>query len=75
MTVTGLGWQDVLAAVRVVRPCAGPNLGFQQQLQEFETTQAKQVSRVKWGVREFKYTTALQGKVKLCIICVQYNKK
>uniref|UniRef100_A0A3B4G6X1 Dual specificity protein phosphatase 22-B-like n=1 Tax=Pundamilia nyererei TaxID=303518 RepID=A0A3B4G6X1_9CICH len=36
MTVTGLGWQEALAAVKVVRPCAGPNLGFQRQLQEFE---------------------------------------
>jgi len=44
MTVTGLGWQEALAAVRVVRPCAGPNLGFQRQLQEFEATQADQVS-------------------------------
>ncbi|KAG7214793.1 hypothetical protein INR49_010685 [Caranx melampygus] len=40
MTVTGLGWQEALAAVRVARPCAGPNLGFQRQLQEFESTQA-----------------------------------
>lgn len=44
MTVTGLGWQEALAAVRVARPCAGPNLGFQRQLQEFEATQADQVS-------------------------------
>lgn len=44
MTVTGLGWQEALAAVRAVRPCAGPNLGFQRQLQEFEATQADEVS-------------------------------
>lgn len=43
MTLTGLGWQDVLAAVRVVRPCANPNLGFQRQLQEFEDSQAEGV--------------------------------
>lgn len=43
MTVTGLGWQEALAAVRVARPSAGPNLGFQRQLQEFEATQADQV--------------------------------
>ncbi|XP_038159665.1 dual specificity protein phosphatase 22-B [Cyprinodon tularosa] len=41
MTLTGLGWQDVLAAVKVVRPCANPNLGFQRQLQEFQDTQAE----------------------------------
>lgn len=45
MTVTRLGWQEALAAVRVVRPCAGPNLGFQRQLQEFEAIQADQVRR------------------------------
>ena len=44
MTVTGLGWQEALAAVKAVRPCAGPNLGFQRQLQEFEATQADEVS-------------------------------
>lgn len=46
MTVTGLGWKEALSAVRVVRPSAGPNLGFQRQLQEFEATQADQVSYV-----------------------------
>lgn len=46
MTVTGLGWQEVLAAVKVVRPCAGPNLGFQRQLQEFETVQVDQVTNL-----------------------------
>lgn len=40
MTVTGLGWQDALSAVRVARPCAGPNMGFLRQLEDFESTQA-----------------------------------
>ncbi|KAF3699405.1 Dual specificity protein phosphatase 22-B [Channa argus] len=52
MTVTGLGWQEALAAVRVVRPCAGPNLGFQRQLQEFETTQADEFR--KWLQKQYK---------------------
>ncbi|XP_049910993.1 dual specificity protein phosphatase 22-B-like isoform X2 [Epinephelus moara] len=39
MTVTGRGWVESLAAVRVVRPCAGPNLGFLRQLEEFENTE------------------------------------
>ncbi|XP_068175618.1 dual specificity protein phosphatase 22-B-like isoform X2 [Antennarius striatus] len=38
MTVTGRGWVESLAAVRAVRPCAGPNLGFLRQLDEFENT-------------------------------------
>uniref|UniRef100_A0A8C7HWN1 Dual specificity phosphatase 22b n=1 Tax=Oncorhynchus kisutch TaxID=8019 RepID=A0A8C7HWN1_ONCKI len=48
MTVTGLGWQEALAAVRVARPCAGPNLGFQRQLQEFETNHADQYREWLW---------------------------
>ncbi|XP_048883025.1 dual specificity protein phosphatase 22-B-like isoform X1 [Brienomyrus brachyistius] len=40
MTVTDLGWQDALAAVRAARSCANPNLGFQRQLADFESTQA-----------------------------------
>lgn len=43
MTVTKLGWSDALAAVKVARPSAAPNLGFQRQLQEFESSQADQV--------------------------------
>ncbi|XP_039619325.1 dual specificity protein phosphatase 22-A [Polypterus senegalus] len=35
MTVTNLGWEDCLCAVKAVRSFVGPNFGFQQQLQEF----------------------------------------
>lgn len=52
MTVTGLGWQEALAAVRVVRSCAGPNLGFQRQLQEFEAAQAEEFRE--WLREEYK---------------------
>ncbi|XP_061695799.1 dual specificity protein phosphatase 22-B [Syngnathoides biaculeatus] len=52
MTVTGLGWKEALAAVRVVRPSAGPNLGFQRQLQEFETTHLHEFRN--WLQREYK---------------------
>ncbi|XP_055359991.1 dual specificity protein phosphatase 22-B isoform X2 [Betta splendens] len=52
MTVTGLGWQQALAAVKAARPCAGPNVGFQQQLQDFEATQAAEFR--KWFQMEYK---------------------
>ncbi|XP_031419086.1 dual specificity protein phosphatase 22-B isoform X2 [Clupea harengus] len=42
MTVTGLSWTEALAAVRVARPGAGPNQGFQRQLQEFDKNEAQQ---------------------------------
>ncbi|XP_069492583.1 dual specificity protein phosphatase 22-A-like [Ambystoma mexicanum] len=38
MTVTNLGWEECLSAVKAVRSYVGPNLGFQQQLQEYEMT-------------------------------------
>nr|DBA16756.1 TPA: hypothetical protein GDO54_002296 [Pyxicephalus adspersus] len=38
MTVTTYGWEDCLNAVKAVRSYADPNLGFQQQLQEYEMT-------------------------------------
>uniref|UniRef100_A0A672FHC7 Dual specificity phosphatase 22 n=1 Tax=Salarias fasciatus TaxID=181472 RepID=A0A672FHC7_SALFA len=43
MTVTGRGWVEALAAVRSARPCAGPNLGFLRQLEEFENTELREV--------------------------------
>ncbi|XP_021455280.1 dual specificity protein phosphatase 22-B-like isoform X1 [Oncorhynchus mykiss] len=42
MTVTGRGWVESLAAVRVVRPCAGPNVGFLRQLEDFENLELAQ---------------------------------
>uniref|UniRef100_H0X6W7 Dual specificity protein phosphatase 15 n=2 Tax=Otolemur garnettii TaxID=30611 RepID=H0X6W7_OTOGA len=35
MTVTGLGWREVLEAIKATRPIANPNPGFKQQLEEF----------------------------------------
>lgn len=52
MTVTTLGWQEALAAVKVARPCASPNVGFQTQLQEFESTQLQQFRE--WLKEEYK---------------------
>ncbi|XP_040896423.1 dual specificity protein phosphatase 22-B-like [Toxotes jaculatrix] len=50
MTVTGRGWVESLAAVRAARPCAGPNLGFLRQLEEFENTQLSEY-RAWWKER------------------------
>lgn len=38
MTVTHYGWEECLSAVKAVRSFVGPNYGFQQQLQEYQTT-------------------------------------
>ncbi|XP_077144971.1 dual specificity protein phosphatase 22-A-like isoform X1 [Ranitomeya variabilis] len=51
MTVTSCGWEDCLSAVRAVRAYVGPNLGFQQQLQEYERTTAKEYRM--WLLQEY----------------------
>ncbi|KAM7040149.1 dual specificity protein phosphatase 22-A-like isoform 1-T1 [Acridotheres tristis] len=38
MTVTELGWESCLAATKAARSYVSPNFGFQQQLQEYEST-------------------------------------
>lgn len=67
MTVTRLGWSDALAAVKIARPCAAPNLGFQHQLQEFESTQADQV----WGEQVKVDHSCCLRFVTFCICAVQ----
>ncbi|XP_066493294.1 dual specificity protein phosphatase 22-A-like isoform X1 [Tiliqua scincoides] len=42
MTVTSFGWEECLAATKAVRSYVSPNFGFQQQLQEYETTLLKE---------------------------------
>lgn len=37
MSVTSLNWKEALKVVRAGRSVANPNLGFQRQLQEFES--------------------------------------
>lgn len=44
MTVTDYSWEDCLTAVKAVRSFVGPNYGFQQQLQEYQTTQVSEVN-------------------------------
>ena len=43
MTVTHYSWEECLSAVKAVRSFVGPNYGFQQQLQEYQTTQVSEV--------------------------------
>ncbi|ETN57909.1 jnk stimulatory phosphatase (jsp1) [Anopheles darlingi] len=44
MAVTPLSWKEALKVVRAGRSIANPNLGFQNQLQEFETNKLLEVS-------------------------------
>lgn len=45
MTITDLGWEDALAAVRGARTCANPNMGFQKQLEDFGKSDVHKVSK------------------------------
>uniref|UniRef100_K7F6Q5 Dual specificity phosphatase 15 n=1 Tax=Pelodiscus sinensis TaxID=13735 RepID=K7F6Q5_PELSI len=57
MAVTELSWQEVLQAVRAVRPIANPNPGFKQQLEEFGQGAAQKIHRQlaqRYGTDPFK---------------------
>nr|XP_033799634.1 dual specificity protein phosphatase 22-A-like isoform X3 [Geotrypetes seraphini] len=56
MTVTSFGWEDCLCAVKAARSYVFPNLGFQQQLQEYEMTLLKEYRawlRLEYGGNPF----------------------
>lgn len=50
MSVTTLNWREALKVVRAGRAVANPNLGFQRQLQEFETYKLVEVSDASIGI-------------------------
>lgn len=45
MVVTELSCQEVLDAIRTIRPVANPNPGFRQQLSEFGGSAARKVGQ------------------------------
>ncbi|XP_069507105.1 dual specificity protein phosphatase 15 [Ambystoma mexicanum] len=45
MAVTGLSWRQALDAVKVLRPCIDPNVGFKQQLQDYGCWRAQELGR------------------------------
>ncbi len=45
MTITEMPWYDCMNVVRGAREQAGPNFGFQRQLQNFDHTSVKQVMK------------------------------
>lgn len=44
MSTTNLSWKEALKVVRVGRSIANPNVGFQQQLKDFESSRLQDVS-------------------------------
>jgi atypical dual specificity phosphatase len=45
MSITNLSWKEALKVVRVGRSIANPNVGFQQQLKDFESSRLQDVSK------------------------------
>lgn len=43
MSTTNLSWKEALKVVRVGRSIANPNVGFQQQLKDFESSRLHEV--------------------------------
>lgn len=43
MSTTNLSWKEALKVVRVGRSIANPNAGFQQQLEDFESSRLQEV--------------------------------
>ena len=56
MSVTPLTWREALKVVRAGRAVANPNLGFQRQLQDFETYKLVEVSHFVIYILTPKYT-------------------
>ncbi|XP_011643508.1 dual specificity protein phosphatase 22-like [Pogonomyrmex barbatus] len=44
MSITNLSWKEALKVVKVGRSIANPNVGFQQQLKDFESSRLQDVS-------------------------------
>ncbi|XP_028630821.1 dual specificity protein phosphatase 15 isoform X3 [Grammomys surdaster] len=74
MTVTGLGWQEVLDAIKASRPIANPNPGFRQQLEEFGWANSQKLRRQleeRFGEIPFRDEEDLRALLPLCRRCRQ----
>ncbi|XP_011237862.1 dual specificity protein phosphatase 15 isoform X2 [Mus musculus] len=74
MTVTGLGWQEVLEAIKASRPIANPNPGFRQQLEEFGWANSQKLRRQleeRFGEIPFRDEEDLRALLPLCRRCRQ----
>ncbi|ELK04077.1 Dual specificity protein phosphatase 15 [Pteropus alecto] len=74
MTVTGLGWRDVLEAIKSTRPIANPNPGFRQQLEEFGWGSSRKLRRQleeRFGESPFRDEEEVRALLPLCKRCRQ----
>ncbi|EHB11713.1 Dual specificity protein phosphatase 15 [Heterocephalus glaber] len=74
MTVTGLGWREVLEAIKSTRPIANPNPGFRQQLEEFGWGTSGKLRRQleeRFGESPFRDEEDVRALLPLCKRCRQ----
>ncbi|XP_015422133.1 PREDICTED: dual specificity protein phosphatase 15 [Myotis davidii] len=74
MTVTGLGWREVLEAIKSTRPIANPNPGFRQQLEEFGWGTSRKLRRQleeRFGESPFRDEEEMRSLLPLCRGCRQ----
>ncbi|KAM9249987.1 dual specificity protein phosphatase 15 isoform 2-T2 [Dugong dugon] len=74
MTVTGLGWRDVLDAIKANRPIANPNPGFKQQLEEFGWGSSQKLRRhleERFGESPFRDEEEMRALLPMCKRCRQ----
>ncbi|KAM9589700.1 dual specificity protein phosphatase 15 isoform 1-T1 [Trichechus inunguis] len=74
MTVTGLGWRDVLDAIKANRPIANPNPGFKQQLEEFGWGSSQKLRRhleERFGDSPFRDEEEMRALLPVCKRCRQ----
>ncbi|XP_006860768.1 PREDICTED: dual specificity protein phosphatase 15 [Chrysochloris asiatica] len=74
MTVTGLGWREVLETIKTNRPIANPNPGFKQQLEEFGWGSSRKLRRQleeRFGESPFRDEEEMRALLPLCKRCRQ----
>ncbi|XP_061737016.1 dual specificity protein phosphatase 22-A isoform X2 [Nerophis ophidion] len=72
MTVTHYSWEECLTAVKAVRSFVGPNSGFQDQLQEYQT---KQVSEYRAWLKSSFNPSPFNDPEQVGILLVQFTEK
>ncbi|XP_054627509.1 dual specificity protein phosphatase 22-A isoform X2 [Dunckerocampus dactyliophorus] len=72
MTVTHYSWEECLTAVKAVRSFVGPNCGFQQQLQEYQT---KQVSEYRAWLQSSFQPSPFNDPEQVGALLIQYTEQ
>lgn len=73
MSTTNLSWKEALKVVRVGRSIANPNVGFQQQLKDFESSRLHEVFKLKGILRLLYFRNLSFTYVLMLFFFLQYK--